>query len=475
MVEWVRPPMQNAIDLQSYFQNQMEAAAGDFSGLFRLDAGSDFLDFAGLLENYVAILALIPLLISLYAFFAGHPANARNGESSTSTTTKFLYQNNKQNSRAVQLIKEVGDYVPPSWYNKHVGALVALGNDPKLVYQRQVLFESKNELVCVDWYPRQPPPLSSGEDVRVVIAFPGLGLKSTSKFFQKFVITIGENDSRMYCAVLLTRGVGCPLKSAKGLWNPGMANDGERLIKHIHDLWQGKASIFLAGFSAGTNITKLILKSERRALAPVQGAFCVASNNADYLHSRHCLESSWGGRIYSRLITSIYKDIIFSNPQIHAEIGLDKVRRLKSVTLLSDYDAYAYSYLYAAYSTEDEYYRALSPSHEGYKCPFLLLQPQDDPLHRARSAEAKSAEELIAKNDKCIYMSTAAGNHFGFYEGHITEALTSAKTYTYPARVARVFFDSISSEPQKEEERGPTKQPKHICTKNKLKFALNIN
>lgn len=51
--------------------------------------------------------------------------------------------------------------------------------------------------------------------------------------------------------------------------------------------------------------------------------------------------------------------------------------------------------------------------------------------------------ELFEKNPNTLYVEPSAGNHFGFIEGPIWEALSNLKTYTYPARVGACFFDSI--------------------------------
>lgn len=473
------------------------AVGDDLGHLFRqfeVDLDLTFLTHHGGGEDtkghVLAIFFLIPLLLSFYVFFYGRETNRKEQAS-----TVFKHQQTKLNLAITRAITEkVGEYQKPyGWYNRHVGALVALGNDLNLKYERQILHESKSELVCVDWYPSLPPAFGENRcPLRVVIVFPGLGLKSTSKFIKKFVKWVRLGDETMYVACLLTRGVGCPLKSAKGLWNPGMSADGERLIQYVHATL--RSTIFLAGFSAGTNIVKNLLRSERRRLVPVHGAVCIASNNADYLTSRALLESSFVGRIYSRFITSIYKSIIHSNDHIYKEIGLEPLARLGNVALLSEYDEFAFRYLYGQYSSEEEYYASLSPPLDNFQgIPFLLgkqnlswphrlytlhvgldgwayatsfshsllsplsllsskVQPSDDPLHRAQRQEQAAAEFLVACNPAVVYMSTAAGNHFGFIEGNWWEAFSCEKTYTFPPRVARAFFDCVSAQTLKGEE-----------------------
>ena len=49
----------------------------------------------------------------------------------------------------------------------------------------------------------------------------------------------------------------------------------------------------------------------------------------------------------------------------------------------------------------------------------------------------------ITSNPNIIFMETKYGNHFGFYEGSLSDAFSSEGTYTYPAKVARAFCDCI--------------------------------
>lgn len=42
-----------------------------------------------------------------------------------------------------------------------------------------------------------------------------------------------------------------------------------------------------------------------------------------------------------------------------------------------------------------------------------------------------------------VYMQTSHGNHFGFVEGSLLEAFSSDHAYTYPAKVALTFFETV--------------------------------
>jgi hypothetical protein len=42
-----------------------------------------------------------------------------------------------------------------------------------------------------------------------------------------------------------------------------------------------------------------------------------------------------------------------------------------------------------------------------------------------------------------FYMETKYGNHFGFYEGSLLDAFKNQTSYTYPAKLATEFFETI--------------------------------
>ena len=390
--------------------------------------------------------------------------------------TTFAHQPGKENQAIVdQLRTKVGDYVPPEgWYNPHVGTTVALGRDLAMQYERQVL----DDEAVIDWYPRRPPPSngSPGKAIKVVLVFPGLGLMSTSKFIKKFVHTLVRqlDDEDLYAAVVLTRGVGCPPPSSRKkrgggggrggtckLWHPAMTDDAERCIRFIYETAaacapsgggrQKPPRLFLAGFSAGSNLVKTLLRnSAARARYPVHAAMCCACNNASYRQSRDALERTLLGKVYSRLICNIYKDIVLADDALGTVLGRERLADLRGLSLLSDYDEFAWRFLHKGqFPTIDHYYAALSGGGgDIFRCdvPMLILQPADDPLHAGRVREHLRPEEFVAANRRGVYMETRHGNHFGYYEEDLTKALSSDKTYTYPPRVAAVFFEQVTRE-----------------------------
>jgi len=54
-------------------------------------------------------------------------------------STKFYYDHNERNERMVEKLKQVGDYVPPWWYNPHLGTIFSFGSDPRLRYHTELV------------------------------------------------------------------------------------------------------------------------------------------------------------------------------------------------------------------------------------------------------------------------------------------------------------------------------------------------
>lgn len=56
----------------------------------------------------------------------------------------------------------------------------------------------------------------------------------------------------------------------------------------------------------------------------------------------------------------------------------------------------------------------------------------------------------LVNNPRIVFMQPRYGNHFGFYEGPLREALSCDSSYTYPAKVARVFFDCLVAQRERD-------------------------
>ena len=51
---------------------------------------------------------------------------------------------------------------------------------------------------------------------------------------------------------------------------------------------------------------------------------------------------------------------------------------------------------------------------------------------------------MYTQNPNIIYAEIDRGNHFGFYEGEsVWDAFTNSTSYTYPPKLALVFFTNI--------------------------------
>jgi hypothetical protein len=87
-------------------------------------------------------------------------------------------------------------------------------------------------------------------------------------------------------------------------WHPGLYDDSKLVLQHI-DQTIPNAEIFLVGFSAGTNIVQKTV-SDKTLGVRIRGIMCVCVVR-DYIEARNALEDTFQGRMYSRLMTSLWK------------------------------------------------------------------------------------------------------------------------------------------------------------------------
>jgi len=317
------------------------------------------------------------------------------------------------------------------------------------------MYNTDDAVFAVDWYPYKPlikdgivldqspsspsSSSSSSSSHKIILFLPGLGLHSRNKFCQNFV---NYAHSQGYvCAVLNPRGLNIPLKSKK-LWYPGLHDDTLYVLQSLERHYPN-SKLFLVGYSAGSNLVLRTLNDSNKIKSLV-GAMCVCVNR-DYLTSRTNLEASFRGCIYSSLMTMAYKDIIKRNAHIHNEIGEDIINKLLSCHFLSDYDRIAATHLHN-FNTFNEYNKTLSVhSTAGISVPLLAVQPLDDPLHLGRVREHVQVDDFIS-NHNVIYYEPEYGNHFGFYEGSLWKMFSNKSSYTFPAKLALEFFNSIIDE-----------------------------
>jgi hypothetical protein len=91
------------------------------------------------------------------------------------------------------------------------------------------------------------------------------------------------------------------------MWHPGFHSDGLFLLNSLQRKYP-RGILFLAGFSAGSNIVQNILihnnmMSSSNARVPIRGVFCCCVNYC-YLSTMIRLEqeSSWIGKCYSWIL-----------------------------------------------------------------------------------------------------------------------------------------------------------------------------
>jgi hypothetical protein len=87
-------------------------------------------------------------------------------------------------------------------------------------------------------------------------------------------------------------------------WHPGLYDDSKLVLQHI-DQTIPNAEIFLVGFSAGTNIVQKTVSDQTLGVR-IRGIMCVCVVR-DYIEARNALEDTFQGRMYSRLMTSLWK------------------------------------------------------------------------------------------------------------------------------------------------------------------------
>lgn len=263
--------------------------------------------------------------------------------------------------------------------------------------------------------------------------------------------------------------------------------------------------IFLTGYSAGGNIVQKTLQAIHRqnirkehahlATAPrpgrddheqqlVRGAF-VLCLNFNYVQALRRLEQTLMGRVYSFFMCRVSTDILRKhraellqqltgngNDGLATEKMMDELfpadtaagalspsflrmrwllppmQQLSTEStgtagLLSAFDASVWRL--RGFSSCDEQFHAFSMFDvEQIAVPTLMMQPRDDPLHLG-DALRNIDLDVLRRNPNLVFMCPRYGNHFGFYEGGLWQALmgTNRDCYSYPAKVSDCFFQAV--------------------------------
>ncbi len=355
------------------------------------------------------------------------------------TSTFFAYQPTPFNEQVVNEIKSrVGDFQPPWWYNNVLCSIFHFGKLLELKFDRQVFTDSENHVAfAVDWYPSRPS--ADMKDLKICLYFPGLAQTSDHKNNQIFADYMSKRG--YYVGIVIPRGLFVPYKSAK-LWYPGRHDDGKVVIRDIEQLYPN-SKIFLVGLSAGTNLVYRIL-SESDKSKQIVAALSICVNHR-YEDSRTRLESSASGKILSYCIVELNKYMINANQHIHESIGYHRIKQINSCYQQSEFDRVTYKLL--GFDSEKDFLAALTSSadHPNINVPMLAIQPVDDPLHAGGHRENIDIDGFY-RNPHTIFMEPSHGNHFGFVEGGLLDAVfgESDQCYRYPAQVAEVFFEAVT-------------------------------
>lgn len=380
----------------------------------------------------------------------------------------------KYNSIIVENIKkECGNYNPPWFYNVILQALINFGRDLGLIYDREIYEYEDETTFAVDWYPFSPNSeiqtnkqkqcsIMLEEDfLKVVIFLPGLGSSSNERNSQNLAYTLANQG--YICGIITPRGLDIPLKT-KRVWHAGSTEDLEFVISRLNETFikmnlneinPTKLKIFLIGNSASSNIVKkMLLSISLKARKDDSVEVGILSENVkimggmvncicyDYTENIKKLESTLLGRLTSIALGGMYKKFIKLNPQIHHLIGEKLVKNLLSSRYMSDFDFHASTGLYG-YSSCQAYMDDMSNECiKDMKLPYLAIEPSDDPVY-GNEVLTHIPVQNYCRSPFVIFMMPSHGNHLGFFEGSLFTCFSNTTSYTYPAKVAISFFNSI--------------------------------
>ena len=268
--------------------------------------------------------------------------------------TTYAFRKTQFNLDLVSKLQEtVGHYSPPWWYNLHLGSLLPFGKSPNLLFERQIFIHSDNTEFAVDWYPESPRSRFGKEQNEsgtiITLFLPGLGLSSDANIAQAY--SKCHSSIGNICGIIVPRGhptSKIPWKTLKP-WH-GDCTDDLKLVLHelknFADIKSIQLKVFLAGYSASTNIIAMTLSDlstekvsffSPESTLEIIGAMLVCANY-DYVDTMHKLEANFVGNIYSRLLVTQFKMFFESNSQLHNQLNKEQLQSLRSAQLISEYD-----------------------------------------------------------------------------------------------------------------------------------------
>ena len=422
-----------------------------------LDRLAIFRDYAQLTLLIPFVIILVPLLLIIALMWACGTCCWRK------IGTTFAYRQTTFNKSFVErLLAEVGHYVPPIWYNHHLGTCIPMGSSPSLKFEREMYFHGDGSQFACDWYPYAPcnHELNGNKERLVCLYLCGLGLSSDANVAQIFARNITSRyDIPTCCGIIVPRGhptSGIPLSTPK-LWHGACTDDVKLILEELRitsSLKGESCKVFITGFSASSNIVVMTLADLssshshyfhcENSDSPMEivGAMLVAANY-DYASSMKALECNFIGSIYSRLFVKQFKEFLNMNQHMHERIS--GIQTLMSCEMISEYDKAAFK-IYG-YDSIDSYYSRLRPKDILHKIgvPMVTIVGADDPLYLYSHGSVRDGIDLehYTNNKNIIFIEPSHGNHFGFCDGSIFEIFTNQTSYLYPPKVAKVLLDMI--------------------------------
>lgn len=163
----------------------------------------------------ILVIVLLPLLLVAFICFVVSSLCWRK------VGTTFAFRRTKFNEHVMQrVLSSVGHYVPPWYYNNHLGTCIPFGATPGLTFEREVYYQSDGSRFAVDWYPECPtsplspssPPSSSSSSSStprtIILYLCGLGLSSDANVAQQFAkqISILRRSECTTTGIIVPRG-----------------------------------------------------------------------------------------------------------------------------------------------------------------------------------------------------------------------------------------------------------------------------
>lgn len=234
------------------------------------------------------------------------------------------------------------------------------------------------------------------------------GLEGSSE--SSHVIGIGSKIfARGFNVIRLNmRNCGGSMQHAKSLYNAGMFEDVQALMRILHEE-EGLKSFMLTGYSLGGNLILNTASRHEESKSYKLLAVSAVSPSIDLAHAVRAIEHQ-ENRIYQEWFLRTLKQKILAKAEQHPHIykidGLDKVKTIR------DFDD-RFTAPYGGYGTAERYYSEASSISKikDIKCPVLIISAADDPL-----VPVDSFYQLKENSPHVNLVITKHGGHGGFFQ-----------------------------------------------------------